>query len=209
MKLSKIVSGGQTGVDQGALDACRWIDFPYGGWVPKGRLTEAGPLPSIYKGMAEHSSADYLKRTEANVVDSDATLVMTHGKPTGGSKKTIEFAEKHKRPWHHVDMHIPMDGEVQKAVAWIRSACPNGKHGKPWLVVDLADSKDKIAEDVDAWDAQSCSCEGVLNVAGTRESKKPGIQKETLVWVLEILGKANGKCYYPPPMGDKQDGAGR
>ena len=37
MKLSKIVSGGQTGVDQGALDACRWIKFPYGGWVPKGR----------------------------------------------------------------------------------------------------------------------------------------------------------------------------
>lgn len=41
MTITKIVSGGQTGVDQGALQACQWIDFPYGGWVPKGRLTEA------------------------------------------------------------------------------------------------------------------------------------------------------------------------
>ena len=69
MKISKIVSGGQTGVDQGALDTCRWIDFPYVGWVPKGRASEAGPLPAIYKGMQEHSSAEYLDQTEANVVD--------------------------------------------------------------------------------------------------------------------------------------------
>ena len=48
MTISKIVSGGQTGVDQGALQACQWIDFPYGGWVPKGRLTEAGPLPDTF-----------------------------------------------------------------------------------------------------------------------------------------------------------------
>ena len=42
-----------------------------------------------------------------------------------------------------------------------------------------------------------------MNMPGTRESKKPGIQKETLVRVLEILGKANGKCYYPPVVGKK------
>lgn len=165
--MSKIVSGGQTGVDQGALDACRWIEFPYGGWVPRGRKTEAGPLPLIYEGMKVHPSDDYLKRTEANVFDSDATLVMTHGKPTGGSKRTIEFAKKHGRPWHHLDMGKPMDTEVQRAVAWLKESCPDG-------------------------------C--VLNVAGTRESKKPGVQKATLVYLLDVLGKANGKCYYPPPM---------
>ena len=102
-----------------------------------------------------------------------------------------------------------MDSEVRKAVGWIRSACPGNQHNQPWLVVDLEESKEKIAADVDAWGAQSCPCNGVLNVAGTRESKKPGIQKATLIYMLEILGKANGKCYYPPPMGDKQDGAGR
>ena len=42
--------------------------LPYGGRVPKGRLTEVGPLPDTFKGMKEHPSADYLKRTEAMVV---------------------------------------------------------------------------------------------------------------------------------------------
>ncbi len=162
-KIARLVSGGQTGVDQGALDACRWIDFPYGGWVPKGRKTEVGTLPLTYKGMQEHSSAEYLPRTEANVVDSDATLVMTHGKPTGGSKKTIEFAKKHGRPWHHLDMSKPMDTEVQKAMEWLKDSCPDG-------------------------------C--ILNLAGIWDSKKPGIQKASLVWSLEVLGKANGKCYW-------------
>jgi len=63
------------------MQACQWVDFPCGGCVPNGRLTEAVLLPDGFKGMQEHSSADYLKRTEANVVDSDATLVMTNGKP--------------------------------------------------------------------------------------------------------------------------------
>ena len=167
MPITRIVSGGQTGVDQGALEACQWIDFPYGGWVPKGRLTENGPLPNTFKGMQEHTSADYLKRTEANVVDSDATVVLCHGKPTGGSLRTIKFAIKHHRPWFHIHLNRSMESEVREFVEWLKSDCP-----------------------------EPCT----LNVAGTRESKKPGIQKEALIWVLEILGKANGKCYYPPPM---------
>lgn len=165
--LFKIVSGGQTGVDQGALDASRWINFLYGGWVPKGRRTEAGTLPPVYKGMQEHTSSEYLARTEANVVDSDATLVMTHGMPTGGSKRTIEFARKHGRPWHHLNMSKHMKPEVKKAMEWIKESCP-------------------------------ANC--ILNVAGTRESKEPGIQMETLVWVLQILGKDKGTVFYPPPM---------
>jgi hypothetical protein len=170
MKISKIVSGAQTGVDQGALEACQWIDFPYGGWVPKGRRTEAGTLQDRFKGMQEHPSADYLKRTEANVVDSDATLVLTPGRPTGGSKKTIEYAKKHGRPCHHLDMSKPMDEEVQKVLEWLNESCPDG-----------------------------CT----LNVAGARESKNSGIQKATLVWMLEILGKDKGTVYYPPPMRKK------
>ena len=170
MTIAKIVSGGQTGCDQGALDACIWIDFPYGGWVPKGRKTEDGSLNLLYKGMQEHPSADYLARTEANIADSDATLVLTHGKPTGGSKKTIEFAKKHGRPCLHLDMSKPMEAEIRRAVAWLKYDCPDG-----------------------------CT----LNVAGSRESKRPGIQKEALLWVLEILGKDKGTVFYPPPVEKK------
>lgn len=32
-------------MDQEALQACQWIDFPYGGWVPKGRLTMPAKFP--------------------------------------------------------------------------------------------------------------------------------------------------------------------
>ena len=43
--LKKIISGCQTGADIAAIDAAIDNGFPYGGWVPKGRLNEASSLP--------------------------------------------------------------------------------------------------------------------------------------------------------------------
>jgi len=83
--LTKIISGGQTGADQAALDAAIEMGIPHGGWIPKGRLTEAGPLPEKYN-LQEMPSKDYLKRTQQNVLDSDGTLFFSHGDLTGGSK---------------------------------------------------------------------------------------------------------------------------
>ncbi len=48
MTIRKIISGGQTGVDQAALDVAIKCNLPRGGWIPKGRLTENGPLPEKY-----------------------------------------------------------------------------------------------------------------------------------------------------------------
>ena len=93
MKISKIVSGAQTGADRGGLDAAIYCDLPYGGWVPRGRRAEDGVIPETYENLRETGNNDYLVRNEANVVDSDATVVMACGLPTGGSK-TAEFAEK-------------------------------------------------------------------------------------------------------------------
>ncbi len=45
----KIITGGQTGVDLGALQFARAQNFPYGGWVPKGRLNEAGTIDTEYE----------------------------------------------------------------------------------------------------------------------------------------------------------------
>jgi hypothetical protein len=81
---SKIISGGQTGADQGALDAAIELDIPHGGWAPKGRKTEAGPLSPKYQ-LNEMPSASYPARTEHNVVDSDGTLILSHVPLTGGS----------------------------------------------------------------------------------------------------------------------------
>jgi len=81
--LSKIISGGQTGADQAALDAAIALGILHGGWIPKGRLTEAGPLPDKY-ALTEMPTKDYLARTRQNVLDSDGTVIFSHGDRTGG-----------------------------------------------------------------------------------------------------------------------------
>lgn len=101
--LKKIISGGQTGADQAALDAAIKLDIPHGGWLPKGRLTENGPLPHKYD-LLELSSKSYVERTEKNVVASDGTLIISHGPLTGGSEYTVDMAVKHDRPYLHVDL---------------------------------------------------------------------------------------------------------
>ena len=74
MLMSKIVSGGQTGVDRGAIEAALELGFPYGGLIPKGRLAEDGIVPLKFDQMEESSNKNYIFRTEWNVVHSDATL---------------------------------------------------------------------------------------------------------------------------------------
>jgi len=97
-KLMKIVSGGQTGVDRAALDFAIRHGCEHGGWCPRGRLAEDGVIPPIYQ-LRETDSADYDERTEKNVVDSDATLIVTRErKLSGGTAFTKTCAEQHDRP---------------------------------------------------------------------------------------------------------------
>jgi len=102
--IKKIISGGQTGADQAALDASIKYSLPHGGWIPKDRLTENGPLPDEYQ-LKEMPTSSYPKRTEQNIIDSDGTVIISHGKLTGGSKLTKKLAEKHKRPFLHIDLN--------------------------------------------------------------------------------------------------------
>lgn len=101
--LQKIISGGQTGVDRAALDAAIKLTIPYGGWIPRGRLTEDGPLPLAYH-LKETRNTSYAYRTEKNVLAADATLIISRGPLTGGSKYTREMAVKHNRRWLHIDL---------------------------------------------------------------------------------------------------------
>jgi len=101
--IKKIISGGQTGVDQAALDVAIKLAVAHGGWIPKGRLTESGPLPAKYNLM-ETLSSSYAERTEKNVQDADGTLIISRGLLTGGSEYTREMASKHDRPWLHIDL---------------------------------------------------------------------------------------------------------
>jgi len=100
----RVVSGAQTGVDRAALDVALELGIPCGGWVPKGRLDEVGRIPARYPGLEETTTAEWNERTEANVRDSDGTLILSRGRLTGGSKYTAEVAARLGRPCLHIDV---------------------------------------------------------------------------------------------------------
>jgi len=99
----QIISGGQTGVDRAALDAALKLAIAHGGWCPRGRLAEDGPIPECY-ALRETPSADYAQRTEQNVLDADATLILHWGPLRGGTLLTRELAARHNKPCLAVDL---------------------------------------------------------------------------------------------------------
>lgn len=111
------MSGGQTGVDRAALDAARARGLPVGGWCPRGRWAEDGVIPERYP-LRETPSSEYSQRTEWNVRDSDATLVLTGAPPSGGTAYTIERAIAWGRPLLLVDLSgAPRSEDVRD---WLR-----------------------------------------------------------------------------------------
>lgn len=151
-RLARIVSGGQTGVDRAALDVAIAHGIAHGGWCPRGRRAEDGRISDRYT-LREHDSPDYAARTEQNVVDSDATLVLTIGTPEGGTALTVRLAARHARPSLVVDLDDPT--APASVVAWFRT---NGV--------------------------------AVLNVAGPRESTRPGISGRAAAYLDEVLAHA-------------------
>jgi len=147
----KIVSGGQTGVDRAALDVALELGIPCGGWCPKGRRSEDGVIAEGYP-LREISSSSYPVRTEMNVKDSDGTLILAWGLPTGGTARTLKSAKELK---------------------------------KPHLVVDL--SKREEPNIVKEWGQQNRI--RILNVAGPRESKIPGIHDRAVEFLRELFSK--------------------
>jgi hypothetical protein len=121
--LRKIISGGQTGVDRGALDAAKNLGLDVGGWCPRGRRSEDGTIPAAYSFLKETASSGYPERTEKNVLDSDATLVLHPGTMGPGSRQTVTLAKRHKRPVVVVDMRDVAAG-VAAARAFIDEAHP-------------------------------------------------------------------------------------
>ncbi len=136
-------------MDRAALDVALELGMPTGGWCPKGRKAEDGPLASRYPLM-ETPSDDYWQRTEWNVRDSDGTLVLTRGTPTEGTAYTIEVARK---------------------------------LGKPCWVLDLTEAPSELA--VKTW-ARANEVR-VLNVAGPRESKCPGIYAQAVEFLRRVF----------------------
>jgi len=155
MGVVRVISGAQTGADQGALAAAIALNLKMGGHVPKGWRTEEGPKPWLESlGLKEHGSEGYRGRTIANVESADATLWL--GDPLSpGGKLTLRTADSINKPSYVVD--------------W--------RAGWPFPSDDVQDVKDWL----DRLGVQ------VLNVAGNRSSKQPGIFEMTKRFLTEVL----------------------
>jgi hypothetical protein len=153
MPITRIVSGGQTGVDRAALDVALVLGIPHGGWVPRGRLDENGERLGSRYLVRETATADVSVRTELNVRDSDATLVISNGVLDEGSRLTMEKTLEYGRPFLHVDLS---EMTLHQAAGTVSR----------WIV--------------------STGCR-VLNVAGPRAGRSPGIYELARCLLLALL----------------------
>ena len=146
--IKKIISGGQTGVDRAALDVGLELGIPIGGWCPKGRKAEDGPIDKKYPLVETHEEG-YIVRTKLNVVDSEATLILIQqsNEIKGGTQLTCNMAIEYSKPMQVLSISLT-----------------DPEHLNEWI-----------------------SRFSILNVAGPRESKSPGIYKAAKKFLLEVL----------------------
>lgn len=124
MKPSKIVSGGQTGADRAALDAAMALGIAHGGWAPLDRWAEDGPIAPCYQ-LREAPSGDVTVRTAWNVRDSDATLILSHGRLRGGSRLTRDLARAEGKPVLHIDLErFDAEAAASKLRDWLQEVQP-------------------------------------------------------------------------------------
>jgi len=146
----KIISGGQTGADQGGLEAGRELGLETSGWAPKGWMTENGPQKELLEsfGLRECEKYGYPARTLKNVLEADLTLIFGRILGSAGSRLTEYYCQRY-------DKHYALN-----------------------LLVD------HVRKLIKKYNIQ------ILNIAGNRESKNPGIQESVRKLLVEALKEA-------------------
>lgn len=151
----KVISGGQTGVDQAGLDAAIALGIEHGGYCPQNRRSEKGPIPDKYK-LEELATFSYVDRTKQNIIESDGTLLINEGPLTGGTKLTKELCIKYGKPLWTVQLD---DGDIEDLVR---------------NFITFVSFEPKTV---------------VLNVAGPRESKCPGVHARAFEFLHAAFDK--------------------
>lgn len=144
----KIISGGQTGADQGGLEAGKALGLETGGTAPQRYITELGTslkLRDVY-GLTEgeYDRKVYPKRTKLNVRNSDATVIFgSVGSP--GTLLTLRLCRSSGKP-------VLLNPTLSNFVLAVKELSVK-----------------------------------VLNVAGNRESRNPGLQGRVKSFLIEAL----------------------
>ncbi|GBC61374.1 hypothetical protein DENIS_2334 [Desulfonema ishimotonii] len=117
--IKKIISGGQAGVERAALDVARKHYMDYGGWVPRWRAEEDDTLVKDYR-LRMAPRENYVQVTEQNILDADGVLIIGKGQATGNSALNQRMAERHGRPWLHIDLDVlPAFEAAKQTEVWI------------------------------------------------------------------------------------------
>ncbi|EKD82833.1 MAG: hypothetical protein ACD_39C01063G0005 [uncultured bacterium] len=118
--LALLISGGQTGVDRAALDFAMQNGIAHAGWCPSGRKAEDGVIPECYR-LKEASTPLYQQRTQLNVRDSQATLIIRDmARRSRGTALTIKYAEKLGKPFMIVDIDSYDCEEIKRWLVRVR-----------------------------------------------------------------------------------------
>lgn len=118
--LERVISGGQTGADQGGLEAAARLGIPTGGYMPKGHRTEEGPRPDLGTrfGLTEAATAAYPDRTERNVLLADGTVVFAAG-ASPGSRLTVRLCRRHGKPCLELPADVPAGEAAARLGSWL------------------------------------------------------------------------------------------
>jgi hypothetical protein len=185
--LLKVISGGQTGVDRGALDAALALQVECGGWCPEGRLAEDGTIPKRYPVM-ELANAGYAERTARNVADSDGTLIISNGVPLGGTRETVDRCIEMRKPHLIIDCaRRSVQETIEVATEFVtnlsfRVAQRTPVRLGPRNFSNVRESPGELADP-----SRSLGMTIVLNVAGPRASQWPEGHKTAQQIVSGIL----------------------
>jgi hypothetical protein len=158
----KLLSGGQSGVDRAALEAALARGVEYGGWCPRGGWAEDYPHPpgllARYPKLAETPLADPAQRTEWNVRDADACLIIVEAGGLAVSRGTVlarEQAARFGKPIFIAELDAA--DVTGRASAWLRMQ--RGRFGENFT----------------------------LAIGGPRESEAPGIYARALAFIGALL----------------------
>ena len=160
----KILSGGQSGVDRAALDVAAARGIAWGGWCPRGGWAEDFPSPpgllARYPQLMETPLVDPAQRTEWNVRDADACLVIVEAGGAMVSPGTVlarELVQHSGKPLFTADLRAPES--LANASAWLRAQCDTFGAGF------------------------------TLAIGGPRESEAPGIYARALTFIDALIAE--------------------